>query len=337
VVGVEGATSAADAIVVLFNALAERKQEDAYERITELPVQRLAGTENSMARFVRSMRTVAEHVGRVPSVDEYKQASQELREAGEDVETFARLYAHFKSWPRAKEALALSETTTARRIDARFRYRKVGKVWRYSEENLRDTLLRCVEHYQRPPLVAEFEWWRDRELELARAQGNEDLHLPSSSPYRRRFGSWEAALLHFGFTLDEASARFDHRAEFTNADADRYLPDDLPIAELRDPRVPVQLLLTREQAGRVVDAYRSLPRRSRYVLTARLGLLGDTAPLREVAKPLALHLGRVHQLQALAMSALCQAAAGDGRGRPTPHTLHDDVEAALRALAIPAS
>lgn len=64
---------------------------------------------------------------------------------------------HFGSWRRAKEALALSEVTTARRIEARFRYRRVGKVWRFTEDTLRETLASCVEHYGRPPMVSEFE------------------------------------------------------------------------------------------------------------------------------------------------------------------------------------
>lgn len=55
--------------------------------------------------------------------------------------------------------------------------------------------------------------------------------LPSSSPYRRRYKTWERALLHFGFTLEEVELRHDHRAEFTNGDADRYLPQGLPIAK----------------------------------------------------------------------------------------------------------
>jgi hypothetical protein len=190
--------------------------------------------------------------------------------------------------------------------------------------------MRCVEHYKRPPLIAEFEWWRDRGLELARAQGNENVHLPSSSPYRRRYGSWEGALLHFGFTLEEAEERFDHRAEFTNADADRYLPEGLPVAELREPKG--RLPLTPEQVERMVGTYRGLPRRSRYVLTARLGLGTETQTLKQAAKPLALHLSRVQQLQVLALDALCQAAAGDGRARPNPLALLDGVEATLRAL-----
>ncbi len=146
------------------------------------------------------MRAVAAYVGHLPSVDEYKQAVEELCAGGEHIESFTRVSRHFGSWRRAKEALDLSETTTARRIEARFRFRRMGKVWRYSEDVMRETLVRCAEHYGRPPLVAEFEWWRDRELELARAEGNDALHLPSPSPYRRRWGSWEAALLHFGYT-----------------------------------------------------------------------------------------------------------------------------------------
>ena len=114
----ELATSAADALVVLFNALAEDEQDAVYDRLTELRVAKLAGSESSRERFIRSMRTVAEYVGHVPSIDECERASQELRDAGEDVETFSRVYAHFKTWPRAKEALALSETTTAKRTDA---------------------------------------------------------------------------------------------------------------------------------------------------------------------------------------------------------------------------
>jgi hypothetical protein len=120
--------SAADAVLVLFNALTSDEQEEASERIAELQLRRQAGTESTMGRFIRSMQRVTEYVGDVPSVDEYKQASEELRAAGEDVETFARTYKHFGSWPQAKEALALSEGTTARRIEAGFRYRKLGRV-----------------------------------------------------------------------------------------------------------------------------------------------------------------------------------------------------------------
>lgn len=203
------ATTATDALVIVFAALEADEQREALDRMTVLRARRGAGEMSDTERVLRSMRLVAAHVGHAPSVDEYKQAREELRAAGEDAEPLTRVIRHFGSWRRAKEALTLSETTTARRIEARFRYRRMGKVWRYNEDVLRETLTRCAEHYGRPPLVAEFEWWRDRELELARAEGNDTLHLPSATPYRRRWGAWEAALLHHGYTPDQVAERLE--------------------------------------------------------------------------------------------------------------------------------
>jgi hypothetical protein len=59
------------------------------------------------------------------------------------------------------------------------------------------------------PQVAEFERWRDLELELARAQGNDGLHLPTTNPYRKRWRTWEGALLHFGYSQEEIDRRLD--------------------------------------------------------------------------------------------------------------------------------
>lgn len=201
--------TAADALVIIFAALDPDEQRESLQRLTEMQARREAGEESATARFIRSLRLVADYVGHEPSVGEYKQAWDELTAAGHEVESFARLLRHFGSWRRAKEALALSETTTVRRIEARFRFRRVGKVWRFTEDTLRETMVRCVEYYGRPPMVSEFEWWRDRELELAQAEGNDALHLPSPSPYRRRWGGWEAALLHFGFTPDQVAERLE--------------------------------------------------------------------------------------------------------------------------------
>ena len=202
-------TSAADILVVAFATLAPDEQREVTERINELRVRREAGELSDTARFIRSLRLVADYVGHAPTVDEYKQAREELVASGYDVESFTRLYRHFRSWPRAKEALGLSETTTARHIEARFRNRRVGKVWRFTEDTLRETLARCTEHYGRPPLVAEFSWWRDREVELARAAGNPGLQVPCAATYRRRWGTWGAALLHFGYTPDQVAKRFE--------------------------------------------------------------------------------------------------------------------------------
>lgn len=196
---------------VLFNALPANEQEDVFSRISELRLRRLAGDESTVARMVRSLRQVAGHVGRTPTVDDYRQAQRELTAAGADIEPFNRLYSYFdRSWPRAIEALALSDVTTPRRIEARFRYRKLAKVWRYTEDSLRDALQRCsVQLDDRAPMVAEFEHWRERELELARARGDDTLHLPSATPYRRRWGTWEEALIHFGFDDAQRAARLD--------------------------------------------------------------------------------------------------------------------------------
>jgi hypothetical protein len=202
-------TTAADALVIVFAALEPDEQRETLDRMGEVQARQEAGEMSDTERVLRSLRLVAAHVGHEPSVDEYKQARDELVTAGEDIDGLTRVIRHFGSWRRAKEALQLSNTTTARRIEARFRYRRMGKVWRYNEEALRETLARCVEHYGRPPLVAEFDCWRDREFELARAEGNDTLHLPSANPYRRRWGTWEAALLHFGYTPDQVAERLE--------------------------------------------------------------------------------------------------------------------------------
>jgi hypothetical protein len=325
----EEATRATDAVFILFNALSESEQEEVGERINQLRLRQLAGDENAPARYLRSLRRVAEHLGHTPSTTEYKQVSDELRADGENIEKLSRVYAHFRSWPRAREALALSDMTSATAIEARFQHRRVGKPWRYTEAMLHETMLRCAEYYGHPPLCTEFAGWREREFELARARGEEhDLYLPTRIAYRRRYGGWEEALLHFGFTPEELERRYDRRAEFTNDDVE--LPDGLSIAELRDPAGGLPLTL--DQAWRMVDAYRLMPKRSRYVLTARLGLGINPQHLKTVAKPLTLHLSRIAQLQGIALDALCQAAAGDGRGRPAPASLRDRVEATLRAL-----
>jgi hypothetical protein len=339
------ATTAVDLLVVAFRALSSDEQDAAIERLRELRVEQQSGLESEAARFIRSLRAVADHVGHPDrgelTVGAYKQASAELIAAGHDVETFSRVYRHYGSWPRAREALDLSDSATPRRIEARFRYRRLGKVWRFSETALRRALHDCADYYAqleerdepRGVSVAEFDHWRQRELELAHARGDHDFFLPSASPYRRRYRSWEGALLHFGFTPEQAAARFSIRER--PARPEPFMPSGLPVATLQRPAGQRGCLPLPEAAvERLIAAYEALPARSRYVLTVRLGLGGaEPLELRRAAEPLGLHLDRVRQLQLLATESLIQAAAGEGRDRPAADTLREPVLQTLRTLA----
>jgi hypothetical protein len=284
-----------------------------------------------MGRCIRSLLRVQDVLGHVPSVDDYRQAAKALRDVGEDIESFNMLYRHFGSWPRAMEALALSGTTTPERIMGRFAARKVGKVWRYSPERLREVLLRAAAHWGRPPSTTEYEWWRERELELLRAAGDPDAHLPSTSPYRRRYGTWEDALLAHGYTADEVALRLEQSEQPRRHEPDAYLPEGLPIAVL-SPLADTALALDVAALDRLRVAYAALPRRSRYVLTVRLGLGGvDTLTLKHAAGALALHLSTVHKVQALAMKDLCRAVAH--RKGQDPENVRAAVLSALRAIS----
>ncbi len=325
--------SGADALVVLYGALSPEEQDAAYERIYEARLRQQKVAETELAMHVRSLRRVAEAIGHTPGVDEYKAVARVLTAEGEDVQPFSRLYKFFDcSWPRAREALELSGGASTRAIEARFRHRQLGKVVRYSEDVLRETLTRAVEHYGRPPTTDEFAWWRDRQIELARAQGEEQPHIPTDSGYRRRWKTWEGALLHFGYTPEEVALRLESQGQVFNANADPYLPDDLPVAALA-AALPEGSPLSRQEARRVRDAYDSFPRRTRYVLTVRLGLGVRKQTLREAAEPLALHLSRIQQLQLYALDALLHAAS-EGRKSTRPG-LRAAVIEGLRAMARP--
>jgi hypothetical protein len=313
-------------------ALPPDEQDDAYQRLREVLTARDAATESVMGRCVRSLLRVRDVLGHAPSVGDYREVSKALRDVGEDIETFNQLYKHFGgSWPRAMEALELSETTTPERIMGRFAARRVGKVWRYSPEHLREVLLRAAAHWGRPPSTAEYEWWRERELELRRAAGEPDAHLPSSSPYRRRWGTWENALLAQGFTTEEVALRLEQSEQPRRHEPDSYLPEGLPIAVL-SPLADTALALDVAALERLRAAYAALPRRSRYVLTVRLPLGGvKRLTLKETAGPLALHLSTISNVQVLATSDLCRAVAH--RKGQDPESVRSDVLSALRAIA----
>lgn len=323
-------TPAPDVVIAAYQALAEHERDIVFERLRQLRIADAAASETDMARFLRSLCRVAEEVGRTPTVTEYRAVAPRLAAAGEDVAPFSAVYEFFGTWPRAREALELADTETPRRIEARFRFRELGKVWRYTDDTLRDVLLRAAEHWGRPPSVAEFEWWRDNEQRRAQATGDDaDPHLPSTGPYRKRWGTWEGALLHFGFTPEQVAERLEGKTQPHNRNADPYLPEGVPVADLCEQGSEL-LPLTRDETDRLRAAYAELPRRSRYVLTVRLGLGVETRILKDTAQPLGLGLDRVRQLQLAATDVLVDAVRGE---QPVSEQLRDDVIATLRLLA----
>jgi hypothetical protein len=203
--------SAVDLLVIGFEALSAAEQDDALARLQERHLQREAGIESEAGRLISDLRQAAEHCGEGDEIawDAYKQVRNELRGQGIELADINQIVRHFGSWRVAKEALTLSATTPVARIEARFRSRRLGKVWRYTDETLRDTLARCVADIGHVPQVAEYEWWRKREIELAEAQGNDALHLPAATPFRNRWKTWAGALLHFGYSQAEIDGRLE--------------------------------------------------------------------------------------------------------------------------------
>jgi hypothetical protein len=201
--------SAVQLIGIGFAALSEVEQEAAFAELAEFRLRRIASQATHAESIVSSLAQAALLAGGQPTVADYKAAVLHLEQEGVALVPVSQVIRHYGSWESAKEALRLSVTLSAGAIDARFRRRRLGKVWRYTETTLRETLARCVAHYGHVPQVAEFAWWRERELQLAGRQGNDALHLPSATPYRRRYGTWEEALLHFGYTPDQVAERLE--------------------------------------------------------------------------------------------------------------------------------
>lgn len=178
-------------------------------RLTEGRLEQVAGQADRTAAHLLALRRVANASGSAPTVAVYRDYWHKSRGDDEALPSVSALIKHFGSWRQAREALELSKTSSARQIEARFARRRLGKIWRYTEETLQRTLAACVRDVGHVPQVAEFEHWRRRELEVARAKGDDALHLPSSGPYRRRYGSWEKALLALGYTPDQVVERLD--------------------------------------------------------------------------------------------------------------------------------
>ena len=202
-------TPAVDVLVASVRLLSEDEQDAVAEVLVRLRAERLLAADSRAASLLGPVQRIADSLGRAPTVTEWRELHAEAAAAGEAFPAVHQLIGFFGSWRRVKEAVALGELSTARQIEERFRKRRLGKIWCYTEQSLRDALLRCAAELGRAPMVAEYTWWRRRELELARARGEDWLHLPSARPYRDRFGSWEGALTHFGFSDRDRGLRHD--------------------------------------------------------------------------------------------------------------------------------
>ncbi|MEJ7783732.1 MAG: hypothetical protein WKF96_02940 [Solirubrobacteraceae bacterium] len=203
-------TPAVTALIAAYRTLSAGEQDELAARVEQHRAQRDAGSRSEGERMLASMLLIAERAGWPLSPDAYRSGYAALRAEGADIEPIHRVIRHFGSWRLSKEAVTLAEITTVRRIEARFASRKLGKIWRYTEQTLRETLQRAIADHGRVVTVAEFAHWRERQLELARAAG-EDFHLPSANPYRKRWKTWPQTLAHFGYDGEAATGRFAQR------------------------------------------------------------------------------------------------------------------------------
>ena len=164
------ATSGVQIVAVAFANLAPDEQEAAFARVSAIRMMRLAGQQAEGASLIRSLKLAAERVSGDLTPDAYRGAQRELIADGEEIADFNAVVRFFGSWRLAKEALGLSETTTAVKIEARFRARIVGRARTFRDEELQEELRRCARDLGRPPLMAEYDDWRQRELALAKAR-----------------------------------------------------------------------------------------------------------------------------------------------------------------------
>ena len=196
-----GQTSAVDLMIVSYRALSPVEQDDLLGQLQSLRLQRQAGKRSETERMLASLQRVSVLAGcsaeDLTSNDYRAAIKAEIRDGGVGIEPISKVIKHFGTWRLAKEALSLSGENTALQIEARFACRRLGRVHSYSEQALRETLRKCASELEHPPTVGEFKAWRQKELELAKAQGNNNFHLPSLNAYRRHFKLWKDTLRYF--------------------------------------------------------------------------------------------------------------------------------------------
>jgi hypothetical protein len=201
-------TGAVDALVVACKALNAEEQDDLYNRLGELRLQRMVSAETELGKYLRSMKRAAKHAGCKPEALTVTQYRAAIRD-GVELEPLSRLLKFLGSWKQAQEAFELAKDNSLRAVEARLAKRQLRtKVWRYSKEALRSFMAEAVDHYGRVPMASELDDYRERRIELARAQG-QDPHLPASGAYRRRWGTYEKACLALGYTPDQVAERLE--------------------------------------------------------------------------------------------------------------------------------
>jgi hypothetical protein len=164
-----------------------------------------------------ALRDCAREIGRAPLVSEYEVWRRKklslLMARGEHprvpgADSFRR---RFAGWEQSLRAHGFTIDDLYLRLQGGDRSEQRGKVWRYTDESLATSLKACARALGRAPLVEEYGRWRQR----AMRDGRRDI--ATDSPFRRRFGSWEGALKHFGFSDAEIAARLADGRNRSNA------------------------------------------------------------------------------------------------------------------------
>src|SRR5579864_6820068 len=101
--------SASDVLALAFAALDPEDQDEAFARINDIRLTRLACAETESAAMIRSLRRVADVADGELSPDLYRRVRRELVSAGEEIHDFNVVSRHFGGWRLAKEALGLAE------------------------------------------------------------------------------------------------------------------------------------------------------------------------------------------------------------------------------------
>src|SRR5262249_4479409 len=156
-------------------ALSVTEQDEALATMQDRRLARLAGEDGVAGHLIRSLVVVRDAVGRGPTIDEDRQGRAAAPD--EALAPVSRGIAFFGSWREAQEALGLADGASPRAIQARFASRRLGKVWKWSDDDLRDAVRQCVADLGRVPRLAEYGWWRQQQLDLAASRG-EVRHIP---------------------------------------------------------------------------------------------------------------------------------------------------------------